>query len=46
MHYETRKSRWRDRWHVYEMGRLEGDWTWRASFASLASAQAWASGPK
>lgn len=27
-----RKSRWRERWYVYQMGHTEGDYYWMASF--------------
>lgn len=29
---EIRKSWWRNRWHVYRLGHLDGDGEWLASF--------------
>lgn len=41
MHLYIVKAWFRKRWHVYEMGHLEGDWYWLATFASAAHASEW-----
>jgi hypothetical protein len=40
--YEIRKSWWRKRWHVYEVGHTLGDEEWLASFRFEGHAYAWA----
>ena len=45
MHYIIIKSRLFSRWRVYEMGHLEGDRMWLATFRNAQDAAAWIGEP-
>ena len=45
MHYIIIKSLLFNRWRVYEMGHLEGDRTWLATFCNAKDAAAWVGEP-